>query len=386
MKNLLLLTALFLTLGTASAKNLVTTDVDVIGGINGIVTMDIVAVRNNVAIINASNEAMREITELTHEKFGRCGGFFYHKTVEQAMKSLSVTNTKSTAPRRDYSLTKASDVEKALDLIEEGRIAKFIKHLSSYKNRYYQSETGQKAALSIRDKWKDLLKETPNSKVELYKHEWRQPSVIATIIGSKYPDEVIVVGGHLDSIAGWFDRTNATAPGADDNASGIATVTETIRVLVASGFAPQKTVKFMGYAAEEVGLRGSAEIAKEFKTNKVNVIGAMQLDMTNFRGSEKDIYIITDYTNKNQNEFLKKLITKYVKVSFQEDKCGYACSDHASWHKNGFAASMPFESSKNGMNSKIHTSGDLIEVSGDNALHAVNFAKLATAYVIELSK
>lgn len=379
--------ALTLMLGSAHAKNLVTTDIDVLGGIESMITMDIVAVGNGVAVINASNETMKEITEVTHEKFGRCGGFFYHDTVEEAMSSLNLSNVKSFAPTRSYSLTKPLLVEKAIALVEEKNISNYIKHLSSYKNRYYQSDTGVAAAVSIRDEWSKLLADKAGAKVELYNHsKWKQPSVIATIVGSKYPNEVIVVGGHLDSIAGWFDRGNARAPGADDNASGIASITETIRVLVKSGFIPERTIKFMGYAAEEVGLRGSAEIASDFKTKNINVIGALQLDMTNFRGSDKDIYIITDYTDKGQNEFLKKLTTTYVKVSFEEDKCGYACSDHASWHKNGFAASMPFESAKGGMNSNIHTSGDLIDVSSGNALHAVSFTKLATAYVIELSK
>jgi leucyl aminopeptidase len=385
MKKILMLLALTLTVGSVSAKNLVTTDVDVLSNIKSIVTMDVVGIKNGVAVINASNEAMREITEVTHEKFGRCGGFFYHETLEEAFNSTKVQTIKN-LKTVNYSLTKPDQVNLAIDAVSETMISGFISHLSSFKNRYYQSDSGEKAALSIRDKWKELLVNIPNSNVEIYPHSWKQPSVIATIIGSKYPDEIIVVGGHLDSIAGWFDRSNALAPGADDNASGISTITETIRVLTTTGFRPEKTIKFMGYAAEEVGLRGSAEIAKDFKTKGLNVIGAMQLDMTNFKGGDKDIYITTDYTNPQQNEFLKELITKYVKVSYGETSCGYACSDHASWHKNGFAASMPFESDKKGMNNKIHTGGDTLEYMGGDALHAVNFSKLAAAFVIELSK
>jgi leucyl aminopeptidase len=62
-----------------------------------------------------------------------------------------------------------------------------------------------------------------------------------------------------------FGGASAKAPGADDNASGIATITETIRVLMSNGFQPKKTLKFMAYAAEEVGLLGSKEIANDFK-------------------------------------------------------------------------------------------------------------------------
>ena len=68
-------------------------------------------------------------------------------------------------------------------------------------------------------------------------------------------NEVIVIGGHIDSIS--LARASGTAPGADDDASGIATITEVARVLLQADYRPARTLVFMGYAAEEVGLRGS---------------------------------------------------------------------------------------------------------------------------------
>ena len=116
----------------------------------------------------------------------------------------------------------------------------------------------------IRDYWRELAKKRSDVTVELFNHsQWKQPSVIMTIRGSKLPQEVVVLGGHLDSIAGFWGRANARAPGADDNASGIATISEVIRLLVDGNYVPERTIKFMGYAAEEVGLRGSKEIVEK---------------------------------------------------------------------------------------------------------------------------
>ena len=142
----------------------------------------------------------------------------------------------------------------------------------------------------------------------------------------------------------------------------------------------------MGYAAEEVGLRGSDEIAKDFRAKDVKVVGKMQLDMTNYKGSEEDIVLVSDYTNRAQNEFTSQLIEEYVQVKWGWTSCGYACSDHASWHRQGFPASMPFEALKDDMNSKIHTKDDTLENSGGHAGHAKNFAKLALSFVIEMAK
>jgi leucyl aminopeptidase len=207
-----------------------------------------------------------------------------------------------------------------------------------------------------------------------------------TIKGSKTPSEVVILGGHLDSIAGMWGAAKARAPGADDNASGIATITEVIRLLMDSNYIPERTIKFMGYAAEEVGLRGSREIAEKFKRDAVNVIGVMQLDMTNFRGSDKDIVLMTDFTNAPQNTFVGNLITEYVKVPWTTDKCGYGCSDHASWNSQGYSASMPFESKMSEHNENIHTNRDTLDKSAGNADHATKFAKLALGFVVELDR
>ncbi len=196
---------------------------------------------------------------------------------------------------------------------------------------------------------------------------------------------MIVIGGHLDSINASGTGETTRAPGADDDASGIASMTEAFRALIASGYKPRRTIKFIGYAAEEVGLRGSAAIAQNFKSNNVNVVGSMQLDMTNYKGSPADIWIYTDYTDSLQNDFLAKLVAAYQPgLTVGYSKCGYACSDHASWYNQGYPASFPFETLDGDDNPYIHTANDTYANSGNQAAHALKFAQLAAAYAIEL--
>ena len=115
-------------------------------------------------------------------------------------------------------------------------------------------------------------------------------------------------------------------------------------------------------------------------------ISYVQFDMTLFKGTaDKDIVMMTDYTNTAQNEFLGQLIDEYVKVSWGYSRCGYGCSDHASWSNAGFPASMPFESNKGDMNRHIHSAKDTLQNSGGNASHALKFAKLGLAYLVELA-
>ncbi|MCM3672277.1 M28 family peptidase, partial [Mesobacillus maritimus] len=137
-------------------------------------------------------------------------------------------------------------------------------------------------------------------------------------------------------------------------------------------------------AAEEAGLLGSKAIAKQFRTQNANVVGVLQLDMTNYKGDPKDIYLITDYTNAAQNTYVKNLAATYLpELAVGTSQCGYACSDHASWNAQGYPASFPFEADQND-SPYIHTVNDTLENSDRQANHALKFGKLALAYAVDL--
>jgi bacterial leucyl aminopeptidase len=244
--------------------------------------------------------------------------------------------------------------------------------------------------LWIRDTWQRYAEGRPDVTVELFNHTGYptlQPSVILTIQGTTFPSEVVVIGAHQDSIAG-SNCSLSRSPGADDDASGIASISEVIRAAMELGFQPQRTVKFMAYAAEEVGLRGSNQIAAQFQSQGVNVVGVLQLDMTNYAGTPgSDIVFFTDYTNAAQNTFVRDLADTYISVAPRLDSaCGYGCSDHASWHSRGYPASFPFEARFGEHDPFIHTRNDTLLNSGGNVTHSVPFAKLTVAYIAEIAK
>ena len=326
-----------------------------------------------------------------HETYKRCGGYVFHETEASALESLYADNERGLALNglfMDYKIDMQASVTEMVKTVKEERIRETIKKLSSFRNRFYKSKHGVKSSLWIKEKWETMSSHRTDVTVEAFEHKaWPQPSIVMTVEGSELADEIVVIGGHADSISGWFGGNNIHAPGADDNASGIATITEIIKVMMDSEYTPKRTIKFMAYAAEEVGLRGSKEIANLSKKKSANVVGVMQLDMTNHKGTSlKDIVMMDDFTNKSQNEFIGQLIDEYVKVPWGYSKCGYGCSDHASWHNAGYPASIPFESTMEDINKKIHTKSDTIEQSGGHAEHAEKFARLGVAFLVELGK
>jgi len=79
------------------------------------------------------------------------------------------------------------------------------------------------------------------------------PNVVAEITGSEHPDEVVVIGAHLDS---WQPGT-----GAQDNGTGAASVIEAARAISALHRPPRRTVRFILFGGEEEGLLGSLAYA-----------------------------------------------------------------------------------------------------------------------------
>jgi len=355
-------------------EHLISIDRDALGSVRGTV----VESDGETAIVRVDDSELAALGARMHD-FHRCGGYMLHESLADAEAALHPLDEE----RIDYTLDRATVVHAVLPAVDRDKILSTIRELSAMQNRYYRSSTGAAASTWLQQRWQRFT-DRRDVTVELVDHGYPQKSVVMTIPGTTRASEVVVIGGHLDSISPGMRSGNA--PGADDDASGIATLTEVARALLAKGVRFERTIKFIAYAAEEVGLRGSLSIARDFKKHGVRVVGALQLDMTNYQGSDKDIWLISDFTSAAQNAFLGHLIDAYVGASWAYDKCGYACSDHASWHRFGVPASMPFEARFQNSNRNIHTAKDTLEISGNNADHAHKFALLAAAYAIELAK
>lgn len=345
-----------------------------------------VQMTGDVAILAYDSKDLRALSELMHARHNRCAGFVVHDTMEEAQTAVKAKGNEAlTNLAVSYTIDNSATVTPMLAELQEPRIRAFITSLSSFQNRYYTSTYGTQSSDYIFNQWSSIAAGRSDITVQRFTHTWAQSSVILTITGTSLPNEVVIVGGHQDSISS--GGATSIAPGADDDASGIATITEVLRAMIAKNYRPARTIKLMAYAAEEVGLRGSAAIAADYVSRGVNVVGVIQFDMTGFKGATRDIYLMQDYTNAAQNTFVGNLIDTYGGGATRgTDSCGYGCSDHASWHNRGFPTSMPFESTLAGDNKNIHTPNDTLANMGGNANQSLKFARLGVAYVGELAK
>jgi carboxypeptidase Q len=95
-------------------------------------------------------------------------------------------------------------------------------------------------------------------------------NVVGEIRGRERPEQILVVGGHLDS---WD-----LAQGATDNGSGTATVLGAAETIVRSGERPRRTIRFVLFTGEEQGLDGSFAYIKQHQSEMANHLGDLVLD------------------------------------------------------------------------------------------------------------
>jgi len=99
-------------------------------------------------------------------------------------------------------------------------------------------------------------------------------NVIAVLKGSEKPDEIITIGGHLDS----WDVNE----GAHDDGAGIVHTMEILRAMKAIGYQPKHTIHFVLFANEENGLRGGLKYAEEAAAHHEKHIFALESDEGGF--------------------------------------------------------------------------------------------------------
>ena len=99
-------------------------------------------------------------------------------------------------------------------------------------------------------------------------------NVIAELTGTDFPDQIITVGGHLDS----WDVNE----GAMDDGTGVVHTIEIMRTFKAIGYQPKHTIRFVLFANEENGLRGGLKYAEEAKRKREKHVFALESDAGGF--------------------------------------------------------------------------------------------------------
>lgn len=169
-----------------------------------------------------------------------------------------------------------------------------------------------------------------------------QRNVVGIQYGTVDPSRVYIVCGHLDSTS---PDPLTLAPGAEDNGSGSAAVLEAARLL--SGIETAYTIYYICFAAEEVGLVGSAHFAAGAAQAGLDIRGVLNVDMVGYYHPAGDDLWVEGFYNGVSSEWLMDLLRDnaldYTDLSVYKYTGEGFGSDHVPFHNEGYPAVLAIE-------------------------------------------
>jgi carboxypeptidase Q len=201
------------------------------------------------------------------------------------------------------------------------------------------------------------------------------PNVIAEIPGSELPNDVVIVGAHLDS---WQPGT-----GAQDNGTGAASVLEAARAIKALNRAPRRTIRFVLFGGEEQGLIGSASYVRQHSSELPKIDAVLITDS----GSEpaKGWYLMGREDEKGAVAALKPLLAGLGADGVTSDTSFIFQTDHAAFDVLGVPTLVLWNSMDKYM-TLHHKASDTFDSVVQKDLAQGAAVTAVTAYAIANSK
>ena len=181
------------------------------------------------------------------------------------------------------------------------------------------------------------------------------PNVVGMIEGTdpELKNELVIVGAHFDHLGAFEGQGDVVFNGADDNASGTSALLELAR-LFSEGEKPKRTLMFVAFSAEELGLLGSEAFSKQIDMDSVAFM--INFDMIG-RNSDKPLSIIGDgFSTEMEDKMSPMADTIGLPLEFTGTDY-FGASDHDHWYR----ANRPFLFFFAGLHDDYHRLSDHLE-------------------------
>ncbi len=282
------------------------------------------------------------------------------------------------------------EIRAMMDSVSLDSIKANIEHLCSYHNRRFDSRYIYEVQDWLTSRYGQFGMDTVMlHDFKVHKEgfpEETADNVLAVQWGTRTPEEFVICGAHYDS---WnddgTDPDTIRSPGADDNASGVAGILETARIL--SNYTFDRTIIYGNWNAEEIGLKGSAAYAADCAEQLIDIVGYFNLDMTGYLEEGTDIHVHLMFTT--QDSLIGRYVFNFSHIYFPEmpirqNWLAWGDSDYSSFNRNGYPAVHPFED-VHASSPFIHSRQDILGLSVNNLDQSKRFTELNLGLVATLA-
>ena len=262
-----------------------------------------------------------------------------------------------------------------------------VQHLQDYQNRMWNSQNAFDASDWIAGRMAALGLEVEQQ--PFYASTWTgsgqaAPNVIGIQRGTLYPDVYVVCGSHFDSFSYEAMYGGGTCPGADDNATGVASVLESARIMTQYEF--EYSIVYCAYGCEEMGLYGSEAYASRCQQEGMQIVGYFNNDMNGYLWGDQ-IHIHCIYPNSVApigDYYINVGNVYFPEMPVEHKHLDYGDSDHTSFNNHGYMGIYPFEDVDHD-SPYIHSPNDLIGQSVNSFEMSQRYCQMNIGCLAELA-
>jgi len=304
--------------------------------------------------------------------------------------AVAIFNKKADLPRlnRDFPVVTEENltIREMLNQVNQDSLEATVQHLQDYGQRLWNSDNAFAASDWIAGRMQALGLEVEQQ--PFYANTWlgsgqAAPNVIGIQRGTLYPDTYVVCGSHFDSFS-WEAYGGGQAPGADDNATGVASVLESARIMTQYEF--EYSIIYCAYGCEEMGLYGSEAYASRCQQEGMDIIGYFNNDMNGYLYGDQ-IHIDCIYPNSVEpigTYYMNVGSVYYPELPIRHVNFNEGDSDHTSFNNHGYMGIYPFEDYQN-YSPYIHTTNDLIGMSVNSFAMSQQYCQMNIACLAEIA-
>jgi hypothetical protein len=268
---------------------------------------------------------------------------------------VTFLRTAPAAESLDFKIRANDFIQTIVSQVSRTNLKAYVQALQDFETRYTTTAGCEAAGQFILGHFQSLGLEA-----------WFQPftiggissrNVVAEIRGETDPDEIVIICGHYDSTS---SEPEAHAPGADDDASGVAAVIEAARIL--AGHPHDFTVRFIAFSAEEQGLYGSHYHSAVAGEGSERIIGVLNLDMIAYADAmPEDLDVVVNDISRWLAERTAQIAGIYTGLGVRRIvDSSFIYSDHSPFWDQGYSAFCGIEDA--GVNNPYyHTPDDTVD-------------------------
>ena len=305
--------------------------------------------------------------------------------------AVAIFNKKASLPKltRDFPVVTEEDprIREMLNQVNMDSLEATVQHLQDYGSRIWNSDNAFAASDWIASRMEALGLEVEQQPFNA--NTWMgsgaaAPNVIGIQRGTLYPDTYVVCGSHFDSFSYEAMMGGGTAPGADDNATGVASVLESARIMTQYEF--EYSIIYCAYGCEEMGLYGSEAYASRCQQQGMDIIGYFNNDMNGYLYGDQ-IHIDCIYPNAVEpigTYYMNVGSVYYPELPIRHVNFNQGDSDHTSFNNHGYMGIYPFEDYEH-YSPYIHTPNDVIGTSVTSFEMGQQYCQMNIACLAEIA-